>query len=68
MATEKINDIKPSENETKNEKMLIGFLRQEAGRIQYGKVMVEFTIRNGRVDRAQSTEINRTFNVGGRDT
>lgn len=60
----KVNGIPVREDITKNEKLLLGFLHQEASRIGFGQIMVEFTVRNGKIDRMKSSEINRTFNVG----
>ena len=50
--------------ETKDEKLLLGFLHQEAKRIGYGKIVVEFTIRNEAVVHMNSNEITRSFNFG----
>lgn len=65
--TARINKVPLRDAETKSDRQLLGFLKQEAERIGYGQVVVEFTVRNGVIDRIKSTEISRTFNVGGRD-
>jgi hypothetical protein len=60
----KVNNVPQREAETREEKLLLGFLKQEVERIGYGTVVLEFTIRNGRLTHIKSTEINRTFMVG----
>lgn len=62
-----INQVPLREAETREEKLILGFLNQEAERIQFGTIVLEFTVRGGRIDRVKSNEISRTFNVGGRD-
>ena len=52
------------EAETKEEKLLLGFLNQEAERIGWGQIVVELTVRNGVIVIIKSNEISRTFNVG----
>lgn len=59
-----INKVPLREAETKEEKLLLGFLHQEAERIDYGQIMVEFTVRNGSIVHIKSSEISRTFRVG----
>lgn len=61
-----INQIPQKEATTKEEKLLLGFLEQEAKRIGFGGFMVEFTIRDGRVQHMKCTEVNRTINIGGK--
>jgi len=60
----KINKVPLREAETKEEKLLLGFLMQEAERVEFGQIVVEFTIRNGKITYMKSNEISRTFNVG----
>lgn len=62
--TKKINDVPLREAETREDKLLLGFLNQEAGRIGYGQIVVEFTIRKGSIVYMKSNEISRTFVVG----
>ncbi len=64
LQAKKINKVPQREAETQEEKLLLGFLNQEALRIDYGQIVVEFTIRNGKVVHLKSNEISRTFNVG----
>jgi len=59
MATE-INKIPLRAPSTKPEQMLLGFVIDEASRIQYGKIVIEVTVRNGKLASIQSTEIKRT--------
>ena len=63
-----INGVPLREAETNDERLLLGFLNQEAQRIQYGTVVCDFSVRNGKIDRIRSQEISRTFNIGGRDS
>ena len=60
----KINKIPMREAESKEEKLLLGFLHQEVERVQFGQIVVEFTIKNGVITYMKSNEISRTFNVG----
>jgi hypothetical protein len=60
----KVNNVPQREAETREEKLLLGFLKQEVERIGYGTVVVEFTVNNGHITIIKSTEINRTFKVG----
>lgn len=60
----KINSVEMKQAETKEEKMLLGFIDQEAKRIGYGKIVVEFTIRNGEIVHINSNEVTRSFNFG----
>lgn len=62
-----INGITPKDAETKDERMLLGVLAQESERIGYGKVVVEFTIRAGKLDHMAITETGRRVNIGMRD-
>lgn len=62
-----INDVPQKEAETKIERLLLGFIKQEAERIGFGTIVLEFGIRGGKVDRIKSQEISRVFNVGERD-
>lgn len=62
-----INDIPQIEAKTKEDRLLLGLLHQEADRIQFGKLVVEFNVRSGRLDRATLTESSRTVNIGLRD-
>jgi hypothetical protein len=59
-----INNVPMREAETKEEKLLLGFLNQEAERIGWGQIVVELTVRNGVIVIIKSNEISRTFNVG----
>lgn len=54
--------------DSEQEKMLLGVIAQEAGRILYGSVTVEVTFRDGRIDRAEVVHDRRTVNLGLRDT
>ena len=67
MTHNKINDIPQIEAKTKEDRLLLGLLHQEADRIQFGKLVVEFNVRSGRLDRATLTESSRTVNIGLRD-
>ncbi len=60
----KINNVPQREAETPEEKLLLGFIHQEAQRVEFGQIVVEFTIRNGKIAYMKSNEISRTFNVG----
>lgn len=60
----KINNVPLREAETKEEKLLLGFLNQEAQRIDWGTIVVEFTVQEGKIVRIKSNEISRTFKVG----
>lgn len=60
----KINDVPQREAETKEEKLLLGFLYQEAQRVGFGQIVLEFNIRDGKLVHVKSKEISRTFNVG----
>ncbi|HBT75022.1 TPA: hypothetical protein DEB29_03420 [Candidatus Wolfebacteria bacterium] len=62
-----INSIPQREAETKEERLLLGLLHQEAERVQFGKVTIEFGIRNGKIDRLTVTEESRVINIGMRD-
>jgi hypothetical protein len=62
-----INDVPQRNAETKTEKLLLGFLHQEAERIGFGSIVLEFGIRGGKIDRIKSNEISRVFNIGQRD-
>jgi len=59
MATE-INKIPLRTPNNKPEQMLLGFIVDEASRVQYGKIVIEVTVRNGKLASIQSTEIKRT--------
>lgn len=59
-----INNVPMREAETREEKLLLGFLNQEAERIGWGQIVVEVTVRNGVVTVIKSNEISRTFHVG----
>ena len=60
----KINKVPLKEAETREEKLLLGFLSQEAERIDWGEIVLEFTVQRGKIVRIKSNEISRTFNVG----
>jgi len=60
----KINKVPLKEADTREEKLLLGFLMQEAERIDWGEIVLEFTVQRGKVVRIKSNEISRTFNVG----
>lgn len=58
-----INGITEKEADTREEKMLLGFLHSEAKRIDYGQISLEVNIRNGKIDYIRSNEVTRTFKV-----
>lgn len=60
----KINDVPQREAETKEEKLLLGFLHQESERVGFGQIVLEFNIRGGKLVHVKSKEISRTFSVG----
>lgn len=62
--TKKVNNVPMREAETTEEKLLLGFLHQEAQRIDWGEIVLEFTVQRGKVVRIKSNEISRTFNLG----
>lgn len=59
----KINDVAQREAESKEERLLLGFLYDIAQRLKYGEVTVAFTIRNGQVTRMKSEREIQTFNL-----
>lgn len=64
MAENSINGIELRNAETKLEKLLLGVLFQEASRIEFGKVTIEFGIRASKINRLTITESSRTVNIG----
>ena len=62
-----INKVTPREAETKEEKLLLGFLKQEAEDIGFGQIVVEFTIHGSKIIRIRSDRVSKTFNVGDRN-
>jgi hypothetical protein len=62
--TKTINGVPLKEAETRDEKLLLGFLSEEAKRVKFGKIVVEFTIRNEAIVHMNSNEISRSFNFG----
>lgn len=67
MSKNTINDIPQKEAETRQERLMLGLLDQEAERIQYGRVIIEFGIRAGKIDRLTISETSKTVNIGMRD-
>jgi hypothetical protein len=60
----KINDVPLREAETKEEKLLLGFIAQEAERIGWGQIVFEVNVRSGKIVNVKSNQISRTFAVG----
>ena len=56
-------EIKPKEAETKVERVILGFLSEEASHIGYGKLTLEVTVHNGKLTNIQATEVRRSFNL-----
>lgn len=61
-----INDIPQKDADTIEERLLLGYLGQEAKRLEYGKLTVEFIFRAGKIDRATFTEPSKIINIGRR--
>jgi len=59
-----INKVPQCEAETKEDRLLLGFIKQESERLQFGTVVVEFKIRDGKVYGMESHQQSRTFLVG----
>lgn len=66
MADNTINGVKPKEAETKEERLLLGFISTKAEQIGFGQIVLELTIQNGKVEFVRSKEVNQTFRVGGK--
>lgn len=62
-----INQVPLRDAETREEQLILGFLNQEAVRVGFGTIVLEFQVRGGKIDRVKSNEISRVFNIGGRD-
>lgn len=62
-----INGIKQKDAETTDERLILGLLHDEALRVGFGKVTIEFGIRGGKIDRVTMTEVSRVVNIGMRD-
>ena len=62
-----INNIPQRDAETTEDRLLLGLLHQEAERVSFGKVVIEFGIRGGCIDRVTLTEVSRVVNIGQRD-
>lgn len=60
----KINGVPLKEADTREEKLLLGFLNDESKRVKYGKIVIEFTIRDESIVHMNSQEISRSFNFG----
>lgn len=59
-----INQVPLRDAETKEEKLLLGFLKQEVDRVDYGQIVLEFNVQNGKIVHIKSKEVSRTFKVG----
>ena len=65
MSNEKqINHVTLREAETKQEKLLLGFLHKEANEIEFGQISIEFTVHGKKIIRIRSNRVSRTFNLG----
>jgi hypothetical protein len=62
-----INKVKQKEADTTAERLLLGLLQDEAHRIEYGKINIEFNIRSSKIDRVTIVESSRIVNIGMRD-
>jgi hypothetical protein len=62
-----INGVPLREAETTEEKLLLGFLHQEAQDVGFGQVVVEFTVHGKRIIRMRADRVSRTFNIGERN-
>lgn len=60
-----VNGVPLRDAETREERLLLGFLKQECERISFGTIVLEFNVRHGKVEMIKSNEISRTFKVGG---
>lgn len=60
----RINGVVLRDAENNEERQLLGFLHEQVQRIGYGTIVVEFTVKRGKVSHMRSTEISRTFIVG----
>lgn len=61
MSENKINDVTPKDASSRQERLLLGLLAQEASRIQFGRVELEVSFRNGKLSTASVTDKKRTF-------
>lgn len=60
----RINDIEPRDAQTKQEKMLLGYLYEEAKRVKYGKISLEISVQDEQIVNMQTTEVKRNFRLG----
>lgn len=58
-----INDVTEKEAETREERLLLGFIKSEGERIGHGNIKLEVNIRHGKIDYMRSTDVSRTFKV-----
>lgn len=62
-----INGVTPKEAQTKNEKLLLGALDDEAKRIGYGTISVEIIVRDSTLDHLIIAQTTKRINIGMRD-
>lgn len=58
-----INNVTEKEADTREERLLLGFIKSEAERIGHGNITLEVNIRHGNIDYIRSIDISRTFKV-----
>jgi len=56
-------EIQPKQAETKLEQIILGFIADEADRIQYGRLTLEITVHKGKLTNLQAIEVKRSFNL-----
>lgn len=59
-----INDVPLREANSREEKLLLGFIHQESERIGFGEFDFKVKVYNGKIVHIQSTGVARTFKVG----
>ena len=59
----KINNISPKQADSKSEMFLLGFIEEEAERIEYGKIVFEITVHNKKMTNVQSKPSTRSFSL-----
>lgn len=64
MENKKINNVPMKESETKEEKMLLGLVYEQAERIGYGTLVLELTIKDGIMIHGRLQEVNKSINFG----
>lgn len=58
-----INGVRAKQADTREEKLLLGYIESECNRIGFGTITLEVTIRNGQMQTIKSKEVERTFRV-----